>query len=75
MYAGVIVIDGNRLRFAVSDWKVMLALKMLRIRLREIIAQSFRVPSRPLSLQQQVWFDIWQRMFSQEWLLKDKSKV
>ena len=74
MYAGVIVIDGNRLRFAVSDWKVMLCLKMLRTRLREIIAQSFRTPGRSLSPQQQVWFDIWQRMFSQEGLLKDKSK-
>lgn len=72
MYSGVIIIDGNRLRFSVSDWKIMLAIKTLRLRIREIMAQFYRSPGKPLSSQQQDWFDIWQRMFSQEWLLKEK---
>ena len=75
MYSGVIVIDGNRLRFAVSSWKVMLALKMLRTRIREIMGQSFRSPGGALSSQQQVWLDIWQRIFSQESLLKEKTQA
>ncbi|MCJ1434770.1 hypothetical protein MMC27_004140 [Xylographa pallens] len=66
MYSGVIVIDGNRLRFSLDSWKVMLALKTLRTRLREIMTQAFRSPGRPLSREQQLWFDIWQRIFTQE---------
>ncbi|MCJ1397878.1 hypothetical protein MMC11_001074 [Xylographa trunciseda] len=66
MYSGVIVIDGNRLRFSLDNWKVMLALKTLRTRLREIMSQAFRSPGRPLSHEQQIWFDIWQRIFAQD---------
>ena len=63
MYSGVIVIDGNRLRFSVRDWKVMLVMKALRLRLREIMTQAFRNPGRALSPQQEFWMGIWQRIF------------
>jgi ATP-dependent RNA helicase DHX29 len=58
------VIDGNRLRFSVTDWKVMLALKILRTQLRAIIAQTYRSPGRAFSASQQRWLDIWQEMFT-----------
>ena len=64
MYAGVIVIDGNRIRFAVDTWRTMLALKALRSQMRQIMAQFFRKPGRGLSSEQQAWIDIWQRVFS-----------
>lgn len=64
MYSGVIVIDGYRTRFSVNDWKTMLAIKTLRTQLRQIMAQSFRNPSRAITSQQQAWFDIWQKIFS-----------
>lgn len=64
MHAGVMVIDGNRIRFRVDDWRSMLALKYLRLRIREIMTQAFRNPGRQLSDQQQIWFDIWQRAFA-----------
>ncbi|KAL8690220.1 MAG: hypothetical protein Q9218_004283 [Villophora microphyllina] len=64
MYSGVIVVDGNRIRFSIDDWKVMLAIKTLRYNLRQIMAQSFRDPGRQLSVQQQAWLDIWERMFA-----------
>ncbi|KAL3953038.1 hypothetical protein ACCO45_012981, partial [Purpureocillium lilacinum] len=35
MFSGVIVLDGNRGRFALPDWKSMLVVKVLRTRLRE----------------------------------------
>ena len=63
MYSGLIIIDGNRIRFSVDDWKVMLAIKMLRHTLRQITAQSFRDPGHQLSPQQQTWFNIWVKMF------------
>ena len=44
----------------------MIAIKVLRTRLREIMSQAFRNPRRELSAQQQVWLDIWQKIFSEE---------
>ncbi len=46
MYAGVIVLDGNRARFSVSDWKSILVIKALRARLREILTRSFKNPGK-----------------------------
>ncbi|KAJ6015004.1 hypothetical protein N7540_009595 [Penicillium herquei] len=65
MYSGVISIDANRIRFALRDWKSMLALKVLNSRLREILASTFKNPHKPLSYKQQQWLDIWQLIFSQ----------
>lgn len=64
MYAGVISIDNNRIRFAVRDWKSMLALKILNGRLRDLLASTFRNPHRPLSYKQQQWLEIWQMIFA-----------
>lgn len=65
MYSGVISIDANRVRFAVRDWKSMLALKILSARIREILAGTFREPQKRLSYKQQQWIEIWQTIFSQ----------
>lgn len=65
MYSGVISIDANRIRFAVRDWKSMLALKILNARLRDLLASTFRNPHRPLSYKQQQWLGIWQQIFAQ----------
>jgi len=66
MYAGVFILDGNRARFAVSDWKTMLVIKTLRLRLRDILTKSFRNPGKPLTAQQMKWMDVWQKIFTQE---------
>ena len=66
MHAGVFVLDGNRARFAVPDWKTALALKVLRARLRDMLTRSFRAPGRLPTAQQEKWFDIWQRIFNQD---------
>jgi ATP-dependent RNA helicase DHX29 len=73
LYSGVIILDGNRGRFAVSDWKTMLVIRTLRTRLREIMTRSFKTPGKPLTGQQAVWLDIWQKIFSQETLLQTKG--
>lgn len=64
MYSGVIVVDGNRIRFALDEWKTFLALKTLRLQIRQIMTQAFRSPGRGLSAQQQAWLDVWQKIFS-----------
>ncbi|KAH8169494.1 helicase associated domain (HA2) domain-containing protein [Sarocladium implicatum] len=66
MFSGVIVLDGNRGRFAVPDWKTMLVLKVLRTRLRELLTRSFKQPGKLPTTQQEKWFDVWQRLFTQE---------
>ncbi|KAM3074633.1 hypothetical protein ACMFMG_008061 [Clarireedia jacksonii] len=66
MYAGVFILDGNRARFAVSDWKTMLAIKTMRARLRDILTRSFKTPGKPLTTQQQKWMELWQKIFSQD---------
>ncbi|KAH8200147.1 hypothetical protein TruAng_005659 [Truncatella angustata] len=66
MYSGVIILDGNRARFSVPDWKVMLVIKVLRSRLRDILTRSFKMPGKLLTPQQEKWLDVWQRIFSQD---------
>lgn len=69
MFSGVIVLDGNRARFALPDWKTMLVVKMLRARLREVLTRSFKQPGKLATAQQEKWLDVWQRLFSQELLV------
>ncbi len=64
MYAGVLVLDGNRARFSVPDWKTMLVIKALRSRLREILTRSFKNPGKLPTAQHTRWLDAWQRIFT-----------
>ncbi|KAI0388979.1 helicase associated domain-containing protein [Xylariaceae sp. FL0594] len=66
MYAGVIVLDGNRARFSVPDWKTLLVIKTLRARLRDILVRSFKMPAKLLTAQQEKWLDLWHKIFSQD---------
>lgn len=66
MFAGVIVLDGNRGRFAVPDWKTLLAIKVLRTRLRELLTRSFKQPGKLPTAQHEKWLDVWQRLFTQD---------
>jgi len=65
MYAGVFVLDGNRGKFSVPDWKTMLAIKTLRTRLREMLDRAFKQPGKLPTPQHQRWLDVWQSLFSQ----------
>lgn len=65
MYAGVIVIDGNRLRFKVKDWKTMIALKILRMKIKEALGRSFKYPGKDLGDRQRRWMELLERMFQQ----------
>jgi len=71
MYSGVIVIDGNRIRFSLDDWRTILIIRALRTQIRQVMAQSFRNPGRPVSRQQQEWLSIWGKIFT----LNGKPKV
>jgi ATP-dependent RNA helicase DHX29 len=64
MYSGVFVLDGNRARFAVPDWKTMLVVKVLRARLREMLTRCFRSPGKLPTAQHERWLEVWQRVFA-----------
>ncbi|RWA09918.1 hypothetical protein EKO27_g5192 [Xylaria grammica] len=66
MYAGVVILDGNRARFSVVDWKTMLVLKTLRARLRDVLSRSFKIPGKLLPASQEKWLDVWHTIFSQD---------
>ncbi|KAK5684283.1 hypothetical protein LTS10_004149 [Elasticomyces elasticus] len=66
MYAGVIIIDGNRLRYKVKDWKTMVALKMLRSRLKEVLARLYRLPGKELVGKHAVWFGLLELIFEKQ---------
>ncbi|EGD94734.1 ATP dependent RNA helicase [Trichophyton tonsurans CBS 112818] len=58
MYAGIISLDGNRVRFKVRDWKTMLALRVLSTRIREVIAQALKTPKKELSADHKQWLGL-----------------
>ncbi|KAI1633335.1 P-loop containing nucleoside triphosphate hydrolase protein [Biscogniauxia mediterranea] len=66
MYSGVLVLDGNRARFSVPDWKTMLVIKVLRARLRDLLTRSFKMPGKLPTAQQEKWLNVWQKVFSQD---------
>lgn len=66
MFSGVIILDGNRGRFAVPDWKTLLAIKVIRTRLRELLTRSFKQPGKLPTAQHEKWLDVWQRLFAQD---------
>ena len=65
MYAGVIVIDGNRLRFKVRDWRTMTVLKVLRSKLKELLARSLKSPGKLLGDKHKRWMEMFEAIFKQ----------
>lgn len=62
MYAGVITLDSGRIRFIVRDWRTMIALKALRIKIQEALSRSYRNTSLWLSASDAKWLNIWQHI-------------
>ena len=75
LYSGVLILDGNRARFAASDWKTMLVMKVLRARLREMLTRSFKNPGKLPTAQHERWLEVWQRIFTQAQENKDKASA
>lgn len=60
IHAGILVIDGNRLRFRVGAWKDAAALKAMRSRLREIVDAKLKEPKKHLNSKLQIWTNYWE---------------
>jgi ATP-dependent RNA helicase DHX29 len=66
LHAGVVAFPGSVLRFAVQDWRAAVALKVLRRRVKEILASSWKNPARQLGEREQEWLGLFFRMFSEK---------
>ena len=66
MYAGVIVIDNNRIKFVIQDWRTMIVLKVMRTQLRAIIEAQIRCPGSALTERQEFFLDVFRQVFTRE---------
>ncbi|KAF4540916.1 Helicase [Lasiodiplodia theobromae] len=67
LHAGVVALDGNRLRFAVKDWKTCLVVKVLRQRVRDLINALLRKPGpQTLNRRQARWLELFLKVFDRE---------
>ena len=62
MYAGVVLLDGHRFKFKVDGWRQMLALKVLRAKVVEMLAGMMKTPGREMG-EHGFWWDIWRKVF------------
>ncbi|KAK4168268.1 putative ATP-dependent RNA helicase [Cladorrhinum sp. PSN259] len=73
LYSGVLVLDGNRARFALPDWKTMLVMKALRSRLKEMLTRNFKNPGKLPTAQHERWLEVWQRIFTLQQEIREKE--
>lgn len=74
LHAGVISLPGNVLRFTVKDWRAAVALKVLRRRVKEILAQSWKNPARQLSERETEWLRLFCRIFEEKFVKEERVR-
>ncbi|KAF2001391.1 hypothetical protein P154DRAFT_553670 [Amniculicola lignicola CBS 123094] len=74
LHAGVIQFPGNVLRFAVKEWRAMVALKVLRRRVKEILAQAWRNPGRAVGERDREWMELFFKVFEEKWVKEEKVR-
>jgi ATP-dependent RNA helicase DHX29 len=74
MHAGVISFPGSVLRFAVRDWRAAVALKVLRRRVKEILANNWKSPARQLSEREKEWLDFFFKIFEQKFEKEERIR-
>jgi ATP-dependent RNA helicase DHX29 len=62
MFAGVVAIDGGKIRFRVRTWRTLVALKILRAKVTNVLASMIQDPGKPLTYSLQVWSNLWQKI-------------
>ncbi|CAO2654388.1 Nn.00g111210.m01.CDS01 [Neocucurbitaria sp. VM-36] len=74
LHAGVISLPGNVLRFAVRDWRAAVALKVLRRRVKEILANSWKSPARQLSDREKEWLKLFYKTFEDKFEKEERIR-
>ncbi|PSK56712.1 ATP-dependent RNA helicase DHX36 [Elsinoe australis] len=71
-YAGVIIVDGNRLRFKVKSWREMTMIKTLRSKIKGIVEKGWKRPGRELSKKETEWWNLLMDVFKEVWERKER---
>ena len=74
LHAGVISFPGSVVRFAVREWRAAVALKVLRRRVKEILAASWKNPGRVLGERERAWLGIFERIFGERWAKDERIR-
>ena len=64
MFAGVVSIDGNKIRFRVRTWKIMIALKMLRAKVNDLLSFAIQSPGKAFPAALKPWAGLWQKVLA-----------
>jgi ATP-dependent RNA helicase DHX29 len=62
VFAGVVAIDGSKIRFRVRTWRTLVALKILRAKVTNVLTSMIQDPGKPLAYSLQVWANLWQKI-------------
>ena len=61
-YAGVMVLDGGKVRLSVREWRQLVAIKILRERVEKVLVQCYSAPGKDVSDRDRKWLDFWLRI-------------
>lgn len=75
LHAGVVSFPGSVLRFAVKEWRVAVALKVLRRRVKEILAAGWKSPGRVMSEREREWIGLMIEMFEGKWEREERIRM
>ena len=74
LHAGVMSLTGNVLRFAVRDGRDAVALKVLRRRIKEILANCWKNPARQPSEREKEWLHLFHKIFQEKFEKEEKVR-
>ncbi|KAF2687783.1 ATP-dependent RNA helicase A [Lentithecium fluviatile CBS 122367] len=74
LHAGVISLPGQVLRFAVKDWRAAAALKVLRKRVKEILASCWKNPGRVLNGREKEWMGLFLKIFEDRFVKEERIR-
>ncbi|KAJ9612187.1 hypothetical protein H2200_003784 [Cladophialophora chaetospira] len=58
-YAGVMVLDGGKIKLSVREWRQLIAIKILRERIEKVLGRCYSHPGKEMSDQDRKWLDFW----------------
>ncbi|OCT55019.1 putative helicase [Cladophialophora carrionii] len=61
-YAGVMVLDGGKVKLSVRQWSELMAIKILRDRVEKVLQQCYSAPGQEVAEQDRKWLDLWLRI-------------
>jgi ATP-dependent RNA helicase DHX29 len=61
-FAGVVVLDSGKIRLSVRHWRQLMAIKILRSRISQVLDECYKNPGGVLEDKKRKWVDFWLRM-------------